>query len=201
MAQPFKVPPMNLWIRVLYVLICSFLKPKIGSILLPSCLTLRVMPNDLDCHMHMNNGRYLTIMDLGRFDLILRTGFLKIMLQQKTVPVLASAKIRYRLPLSPFQQYTLQTRLVGWDKKWFYIEQRFIVKFDHQKPEVAAIGLVKGCFLDRMTQSPIESKTVLESINHTDPSPPLPQHVTDWQKAEDTLKDVTRYAPDSSKSP
>ena len=28
-----------------------------------------VWPNDLDMNRHMNNGRYLTLMDLGRFDL------------------------------------------------------------------------------------------------------------------------------------
>ena len=31
---------------------------------------MRVWPNDLDTNAHMNNGRYLTLMDLGRFDLM-----------------------------------------------------------------------------------------------------------------------------------
>ena len=37
-------------------------------------LPLRVLPNDLDTNLHLNNGRYLTLMDLGRVDLMLRMG-------------------------------------------------------------------------------------------------------------------------------
>ncbi|HAJ90090.1 MAG TPA: Mesenchymal stem cell protein DSCD75, partial [Rhodospirillaceae bacterium] len=54
---------MNLLLRVLYVFISAFFKPKIADICAPSYLKLVVCPNDLDFNMHMNNGRYLTIMD------------------------------------------------------------------------------------------------------------------------------------------
>lgn len=185
---------MNLLIRVLYVFVSSFFKPKIGDILAPSQLKLFVMPNDLDFNMHMNNGRYLTIMDLGRLDLILRTGLFKIMVQQKSVPILASAHIRYRLSLDPLQKYTLQTQIVGWDEKWFYIEQRFLMGSGPKQGEVAAIGLVKGCFFNSSAQTTIPSAEVLSNIHYHHPSPYLPPHITDWQKAEETLKDVTRHA-------
>lgn len=152
------------------------------------------MPNDLDFNMHMNNGRYLTIMDLGRLDLILRTGLLKIMVQQKSVPILASASIRYRLSLDPFQKYTLQTQILGWDEKWFYIEQRFLMGSGPKKGDVAAIGLVKGCFFNNTSKSTVPTPQVLGAIGYHYASPALPQHVTDWLSAEETLKDVTRNA-------
>ena len=34
----------------------------------------RVWPHDLDTSLHMNNGRYWTLMDLGRADLMIRSG-------------------------------------------------------------------------------------------------------------------------------
>jgi len=37
-------------------------------------LTFRVLPTDLDVLGHMNNGVYLSIMDLGRMDLLQRSG-------------------------------------------------------------------------------------------------------------------------------
>lgn len=185
---------MNLLIRVLYVFLSAFFKPKIADILAPAQLKLMVMPNDLDFNMHMNNGRYLTIMDLGRLDLILRSGLLKIMVQQRSVPILASAKIRYRLSIDPFQKYTLQTQILGWDEKWFYIEQRFLMGSGPKQGEVAAIGLVKGCFFNSKSQSTVPSTDVLGSIGYHHGSPQLPQHITDWQRAEETLKDVTRHA-------
>lgn len=185
---------MNLLLRVLYVFISSFFKPKIGDILAPSHLKLCVLPNDLDFNLHMNNGRYLTIMDLGRLDLILRTGLMKIMLQQASVPILASASIRYRLSIDPFQKYTLQTQIIGWDEKWFYIEQRFLMGSGSKEGQVAAIGLVKGCFLNNKTQSTVPTIDVLNGINYTAASPALPQHMIDWLQAEETLRDVTRNA-------
>lgn len=188
---------MNLLFRVLYVFISSLFRPKIADILAPARLSLLVLPNDLDFNMHMNNGRYLTIMDLGRLDLILRTGLLKIMLRQKSVPILASAKIRYRLSLDPFQRYDLQTQILGWDEKWFYIEQRFLMGSGPQQGEVAAIGLVKGCFFDSRNKTTVPSRDVLEAIGHPHPSPLLPPHITDWQKAEETLKNVTRGSKES----
>jgi acyl-CoA thioesterase FadM len=185
---------MNLLFRVFYVFISAFFKPKMLDILAPSLLKLCVLPNDLDFNMHMNNGRYLTVMDLGRLDLILRSGLLKIMMQQKSVPILASAKIRYRLSLDPFQKFTLQTQIVGWDEKWFFIEQRFLMGSGPKQGEVAAIGLVKGCFFNSKSKSTVPSTEVLGLIRMSSASPELPQHIIDWQKAEATLKDVTRNA-------
>ena len=185
---------MNLLIRVLYVLLSSFFKPKIDNVMAPAQLKLCVLPNDLDFNMHMNNGRYLTIMDLGRLDLILRSGLLKIMLREASVPILAYAGIRYRLSLDPFQTYILQTQIVGWDQKWFYIEQRFLMGSGPKQGEVAAIGLVKGCFYNQKIRATVPSADVLTAIAYQLASPPLPQHITDWLHAEETLKNVTKNA-------
>jgi acyl-CoA thioesterase FadM len=37
-----------------------------------SVVRFRVWPGDLDFNLHMNNGRYLTLMGLGRLDLMAR---------------------------------------------------------------------------------------------------------------------------------
>ena len=37
-------------------------------------LRLRVLPNDTDILRHVNNGIYLSLMDLGRMDLMIRSG-------------------------------------------------------------------------------------------------------------------------------
>ena len=39
-----------------------------------SVLTMRVWPTDLDMNVHMNNGRYLQIMDVARAEWMMRTG-------------------------------------------------------------------------------------------------------------------------------
>ena len=56
-----------------------------------SRLTFRVLPNDLDLNLHMNNGRYLTFMDLGRVHLLAQNGLLAHIRRACWMPVLAAA--------------------------------------------------------------------------------------------------------------
>ncbi len=66
---------MNLFFRLLRLLLTARWRGRLGP-LDESVLKLRVWPVDLDVNLHMNNGRYLSVMDLGRVDVILRTGLL-----------------------------------------------------------------------------------------------------------------------------
>ena len=105
-----------------------------------SILTFRVWPNDLDINLHMNNGRYLTIMDLGRADLMIRCGLGKVILKRRWMPVLGAVTIQYRRSLSPFQGFRLRTRILCWDEKWVFLEHR-VKSLDGQ---VAAVAIAKG---------------------------------------------------------
>src|SRR6185503_3961101 len=60
---------MSFLLRFFKVWILSFFGPKYSDLKHESNLSLRVWPNDLDLNIHVNNGRYLTLMDLGRMDL------------------------------------------------------------------------------------------------------------------------------------
>ena len=88
---------------------------------------MRVLPNDLDVQMHMNNGRFLSIMDLGRIDLMVRSGFWDIARKNGWFPLVGSVKIDYRRMLTPFSKYDMTSRIIGWDDRWLFIEQEFIL--------------------------------------------------------------------------
>lgn len=182
---------MNLYIRLLLLLLQLPFRSRL-DVLGSSSLRFHVLPNDLDLNMHMNNGRYLTIMDLGRIDFMARNGLLSQMIKHKLAPVLASVQTRYRLPLTVFQAYDLQTRLLGWDEKWFYIEQRFVIAKGEKKGAVAAIGLLKGCLYNPKTKQTEASQRILELAEKSDlQSPDMPEYLTAWIEAEDALKNVT----------
>lgn len=104
-----------------------------------SVINLRVLLNDLDLNWHMNNGRFLTIMDLGRMDLLKRTGTLNLALKNKWMPIVGTATIDFQRPLKLWQKYELHSRICGWDEKWIYLEQVF---FSNEK--VIAKGRIKG---------------------------------------------------------
>ena len=105
---------MNLWFRLLHLLLCSLFRPKLEAPFGVSRLQFRVLPNDLDSNLHMTNGRYWNIFDLGRLDLILRMGLGKVALREKWAPIVGAGTIQFRRELKPFQRFTLETRLAGW---------------------------------------------------------------------------------------
>lgn len=155
-------------------------------------MRFHVLPNDLDFNMHMNNGRYLTLMDLGRFDCLARCGVLKYAFKRKYAPVLGGVQIRYRLPLKPFQAYDLETEIKCWDEKWAYLEQRFVIANGKKAGAVAAIAVVKGSFYDANLKKTIPSRDIIALSREPDiQSPPMPEYFKAWVKAEQALKSVT----------
>lgn len=182
---------MNLYLRVLYVLLRALFVKPITNVRDPALVRLRVWPNDLDANMHMNNGRYLTIMDLGRMDLILRSGLLRLALKRKYQPVLAAAQMRFRIQMKPLRPYDLETRVVCWDDKWVYMEQRFLFVTGQKTGAVAAIGIVKGGFYDPKTRTTVPTSDLLRALNLPSDSPEFPPHIKEWIEAEEALRLVT----------
>src|SRR6187402_4009987 len=80
-------------------------------------MRLRVLPTDLDVLGHMNNGVYFSIMDLGRMDLMIRAGSWAKLKQHGFYPVASNETITFRKSLQPWQRFTLETRIVGYDDK------------------------------------------------------------------------------------
>ena len=182
---------MNLYLRLLLTLLQIWRGPQDAAMLNSSRLRLRVYPNDLDMNGHMNNGRYLTLMDLGRVQLILRTGLMRVVLKRNLAPTLAAAQMRYRMQMLPFQLFDLETRVICWDDKWVYMEQRFIFARGPKAGAVAAIGLVKGGFYDRSTKTTVPTSDLLHAVGQGIPSPEFPGYIRDWIAAEESLRATT----------
>jgi acyl-CoA thioesterase FadM len=172
---------MNLYCRVLAVLLKYWFGAKRRDPLTPSTLTFHVLPNDLDPNRHLNNGRYLTIMDLGRFDLTLHSGLMRQVIRRGWMPVLGGATITFQRPLKFLQRFTLTTRILTWDAKWIYIEQTF-----DSRGKRAATALVKG--LLRAPDGSIPTLEVMAAVGVTIPPPEMPTYLVDWIAADEQLR-------------
>lgn len=144
-----------------------------------SVLRLRVAPDDLDFNLHMNNGRYLTLMDLGRLDFAIRSTLWREAVARKWRAVLGSATIRYRRSLAPFQRFELETRLLGFQERWFVFEQRFVVN-----GQLHALAIARGVFL-APGGARVAPADVLAAAGVTTPLPPTPSYVDAWAAADD----------------
>ena len=156
---------MNLWLRLWWIQWHASKKKPLG-ILEESVIRLPVILSDLDGYGHMNNSRYLSLMDLGRIDLMLRTGMGNTAKKNRWFPLVGSVHIQYRKSLHLFQIFELHTRILGWDNQWFYLEQHFI-RDGREMARAAVRGLFRG------VRGSVTPQTVLDTLGIRETSPIL----------------------------
>ena len=135
-------------------------------------------PVDLDFFFEMNNGRILTLYDIGRMILSQRNGTLNVLKERRWGMVVAGSSVRYRKRLRCFQKFTVHTRAIGWDDKFLYIEQSMW----NRKGECTSNVLIRTCVTNRKGMVPM--KDALEAWGMPLESPPLPEWTKCWIEAD-----------------
>jgi acyl-CoA thioesterase FadM len=125
----------------------------------------------------MNNGIYLTLLDLARYDLMKRARAWQNLKKFKVHPVVVAETITFRKSLTPWTKFGVETKILGWDEQAFFIGQRFVVR-----GEIYAEGVVKLRFLKspKGTPSPDEVNQMLGGWSAEIPE--LPTWVKNWNK-------------------
>lgn len=134
---------MNLFLRLLWLRLTGRFRPP-AELLGPVRTRFRVLPTDLDVLRHVNNGVYLSFMDLGRMDLLQRAGLMGELNRRGWYPVVTAESIGFRRSLTLFQRFEIVTRVLGWDDRSFYLDQR-VVRGD----DFIARAMIVGRFLRR----------------------------------------------------
>jgi acyl-CoA thioesterase FadM len=171
---------MNLYLRLLYVLWKMWGLPRRG-LLDESRVVFRVLPTDCDINFHMNNGRYLSLMDLGRLHLCAQMGLLALIAKRRWRPMLAAAEINFIRQLAPFQKFDLVSRIVTWDEKYAYMEQRF-----ESDGVLCAHAFARGLFLSR--EGRVASTAVAAELGHRGDPPPVPEELRMWMEMGNVKK-------------
>lgn len=148
--------------------------PPLG-VLDEDLIRMRVWPHDLDFNLHMNNGRYLSVMDYARMHMLARARLLEHIVRSRWQPLVGAVWMTYRRSLPLFSIFTIGSRLVCWDARWFYIEQRFT-----GSEGLAAIGWVKGMLRDE--QGAVNPQDTLARIHPGAVSPPIPDTIAQWNE-------------------
>lgn len=139
-------------------------------------ISMRVLPVDLDLLMHVNNGVYFSYMDFGRWDMIFRNGSYDAAKKNGWYSVVAGETIKFKRSLKLWDKFTLKTRIIGHDDKYFFIEQRFLMK-----DQEMAKGLVKVRFLKRAGGT-VSVAEVLKAMDIGENRAPELSH--DWAQIE-----------------
>ncbi len=137
----------------------------------------RCWPWDLDLWRELNNGRTLTLYDLGRIPLAGRTGLTRVLLKQRWGLTMAGASVRYRKRIKIFERIEMQSRLAGWDDRFFYVEQSM------WKGEDCANQIVyRSAVTDK--NGIVPTQKVRDALGYDGPAPELPAWITAWIEAD-----------------
>jgi acyl-CoA thioesterase FadM len=172
------------WLRLIRVGVGLIGAPKI-DMFATTRVALRVWPNDLDINLHVNNGRYLALADIGRLHWFVLSGALGVAQRQRAFPVVGDALAKFRRDLKVFQSFEIHSRLIGWDSKWGYIEHRFV-----RRRRVVGMVVIRGLF--KGPGGPIDPGVLLAGLAHSAPSPQLPEWTTRFQQSSELLSEVLR---------
>ncbi len=158
--------------------------PRIG-LLETDRVRMRVLPMDIDFNLHLNNARYLNAMDYGRMRLLARSGLFDQFLRSGWTAVVGAVWMTYRRSLPLLARYELETRLVCWDERWFYMEQTFT-----RAGQLCAVGWVRGALLH--AESIVSPRQIIASVAPEIVSPPLPANILAWNDLTREKLDLAR---------
>lgn len=151
----------------------------------------RIWLMDIDRNGHCNNARFLRECGFGRRDLWQHNGVWKVVTAAGGNLVVGAQTVRYRRELSFGQAYEMQSRVLSWDKRAFYVEQRFVTKDAKGKAFVNAIVLVKNTVLGPLSPEQIVAQlSDLQADENATPT--MPEDVALWIQSNDVSSKMLR---------
>ncbi|MDO8984593.1 acyl-CoA thioesterase [Cypionkella sp.] len=139
--------------------------------------THRIWPWDLDPWRELNNGRTLTLFDLGRIPMSVRMGFERVAKANGWGITVAGNTTRYRKRVTVFQKVTQVSRVVGWDDRFGYIEQSF-----WRGDECTSHMLLRNAFISKAGM--VKPDEVIAALGYPTKSPVMPDWITAWIAAD-----------------
>ncbi|WP_394197828.1 acyl-CoA thioesterase [Litoreibacter albidus] len=136
-------------------------------------------PWDLDLWRELNNGRTLTIYDLGRLPLAGRVGLIKVLKANGWGLTMAGASVRYRRRVRMFDRIEMRSRAVCWDDKFLYLEQSMRVR-----GEATSHVLYRSAVTGK--NGIVPPQQVMGALELSMETPETPAWVKAWIEAEST---------------
>jgi acyl-CoA thioesterase FadM len=153
--------------------------------------TLRAWPWLCDSLGHINNARYLDLASWGRIEWLARAGLLRPSVRKRFSPIIAATSVVYRRSIPRMASFSLETRLAGFDARWLYHEQTFLLGAE-------AGGKTAARVLARLQIQQhgkgVNPEQALQAVGLELPStrPTPPADFDSWLAAQDACLNVVR---------
>lgn len=136
-------------------------------------------PWDLDPWIELNNGRTLTLFDLGRIPMVARSGLVPALRAKGWGMTVAGNTTRYRRRIRMLDRFTMISRVIGWDSRFIYMEQSM-----WKGSECCNHMLLRAAITS--AQGIVPPARVNEAMGRSGDSPALPDWVHAWIAADAT---------------
>jgi acyl-CoA thioesterase FadM len=134
-------------------------------------------PWDLDPWVELNNGRTLTLYDLGRLPLGQRMGVHQVLRSKGWGLTVAGSSVRYRRRVTVLSKLTIHSRCLGWDDRFLYMEQSM-----WKGEDCTSQGLIRSAIVSKAGIVPPAELAKAKGVSPE--SPALPDWVRAWIAAE-----------------
>ena len=93
-----------------------------------SKLRFRCLPTDIDPNMHMNNARYPMIADVGRYDIFIRGGFMRLRRERSWAPMMGGVECAFLREIRCWRPFELQSTMDCWEGQQILGRHRFVLE-------------------------------------------------------------------------
>ena len=131
-----------------------------------SRLDYRVGLTDCDFNRHLTNSRYPAYMDLGRWDIMVKSGALMMCVRKRLTPVVVEMNLAFRKELPYGTSFTLDTRLVSVERRIISFDQTFLVEGEpYFRGEVRSLVLHRGKVVNADDFSPFVAEPLKDRVD------------------------------------
>ncbi|MGZ3650991.1 MAG: thioesterase family protein [Bdellovibrionota bacterium] len=140
----------------------------------------RVWPTEAEWRV-VENARYGYFLVLERFRFVFCSVLWKICLRRGWTAVMGTQIYKVKRPLHRWQKFSVITKPLCWDDKWFYFEQRI-----ESSEKLVCSAVISCIFLAKDRKIP--TAEILQLTGVTAPSPPFSEALKKFIMAEQALE-------------
>lgn len=134
-----------------------------------SRLAFRCLPSDIDSNLHLNNARYMMLADVGRIDIFLRAGFIRLARERGWAPMLGGLQTVFVREIRLWQRFEVISTVETWQDTQVIGGHRFVL----EDGRTAAQVLTTAGIYDRGKRRFVGMDEALGALgHHVVPRPP-----------------------------
>lgn len=151
-------------------------------------LTFRCLPTDIDLNMHLNNARYMALADMGRIDILLRSGLIGLAKSRGWTPLMGGVQASYVREIRLWSRFHVLSSIHTWKATQAIGKHRFVL--DDGTP--AATVITTAGFYEKANARFVPISELVAALGHDFTPPEMSDSEQHFLAAHEALRKETR---------